>query len=363
MIYHALGLMSGSSLDGLDIAYTRIEWREERVARWELLAAQTLPFSEQWVARLMHLPQQDALTFAKTHVYFGRYMAELVQQFRQEHNITQLDFIASHGHTIFHQPDKRFTVQIGDGATLAALTQARVISDFRSHDVALDGEGAPLAPLVDKYLFEGYDFYLNIGGIANISTQITGKWLGFDICPANQLLNFLAQQLGANYDNNGDWARQGRVDDSLFSRLSNFDFYKQRPPKSLGNEWIRQQVLPLLLQAEISLYDALATVSTHIATEIARTVEKLLANTRQPKEKHRLLATGGGAFNVFLMEQLQALTQKNNTEIIVPEPNIVQFKEALLMALLGVLRMENVPNSYRSITGALRDTVNGGIYC
>lgn len=360
MRYYALGLMSGSSLDGLDIAYAALDWRDGHLLDWRLLVADTLPFSEQWQARLLHLPQQDALTFAKTHVYFGRYMADLVQAFRQRHRPARIDFIASHGHTIFHQPDKYLTTQIGDGAALSALTGLPVICDFRTMDVALGGEGAPLAPLADRYLFAGYDFYLNIGGIANLSSNSTGDWIGFDVCPANQVLNLLAQQVGAEYDHNGDLARQGQVLEPLLQRVRDFDFYRKSYPKSLGNEWIRAHVLPIYLEYEGRVEDKLATACAHIALELAQSIQRILTNSPSPKTSPKLLATGGGAFNGYLMERLRASLPA--VELVVPAPEIVQFKEALLMALLGVLRLNQTPNSLRSITRAKRDTVNGAIY-
>ena len=185
--YHSIGLMSGSSLDGLDIAFCKFKVENDIVLNWELLKAETIPFSEMWYSRLAHLPTQSALVYAKTHVYFGHYMGELVIDFMSRNNILP-DFISSHGHTIFHHPDKRMTAQIGDGGALAATTGLMVVSDFRTQDIALGGEGTPLAPAADKYLFNGYDFYLNIGGIANISCNANGKMIAFDIGGANQVL-------------------------------------------------------------------------------------------------------------------------------------------------------------------------------
>lgn len=363
MKYNVLGLMSGSSLDGLDLAYCSIDWQNQKVAHWELLAAETLVFSDQWKSRLRNLPSQNALIFAKTHTYFGHYMADLVQDFTQKHSIQNIDFIAAHGHTIFHNPNQRISIQIGDGAALAAKTGYTTICNFRTQDVALDGEGAPLAPLADAYLFEGYDFYLNLGGIANLSANLGNRWVAMDCCPANQVLNCLANELGAEYDDNGSWASQGKVLQELLQQVAQFDFYTQSYPKSLGNEWIRRYILPLYLQAPGSWQDKLATACEHIAIEIATCIQQIIQKENLPPKLYKVFVTGGGAFNHYLMETIQAYcNQSQKVDLYLPDTSIICFKEALLMALLGVLRMEKVPNSLQAITGAKRDTINGAIY-
>ena len=362
--YKVLGLMSGSSLDGLDLAYCSINWQNGRVSNWQLLEAETLPFSDTWKNRLSGLPTQSGLIFAKTNTYFGHYMADLVHSFITKYSIEDLDFIASHGHTIFHNPDQRISIQIGDGAALAALTGYTTICDFRTQDIALNGEAAPLAPLADRYLFGGYDFYLNIGGIANLSAH-TGNdnWVAMDTCPANQVLNALANELGAAYDSNGDWARTGRVNAALLEQVANFDFYTNPYPKSMSNEWIRKEILPLYLNANCSWQDKLATACEHIAIEINAAIQSIIKQEKINQTAYKLLATGGGAFNAYLMETINAYcNQSVEVELFLPTPNIISFKEALLMALLGVLRVENVPNSLKTITGASRDTVNGAVY-
>jgi len=361
-VYTALGLMSGSSLDGLDIAHCRLIWENQTLVKWELLAADTLPYSEMWQARLQALPMQNALAFAKTHTYFGYYMGALVQQFMKMHDLEKVDYIASHGHTIFHDPSRRYTVQIGHGAALAATTQQCVISDFRMQDVALNGEGAPLAPLADAYLFEGYDFYLNLGGIANLSATKNKKWIAFDVVPANQLLNALAHEMGLSYDMDGQLAAAGTVDEPLLAQLQNFSYYQQDYPKSMANEWIREQVLPLLLESELPIPDKLATVIALIVEELSQAIQKIRKQEQWPTNLAKLFVTGGGAFNHFLMKQLQEKLALQALEVILPKKEIIEFKESLLMALLGLLRLEEVPNSWPAITGADAPTVNGGIY-
>lgn len=360
--YTALGLMSGSSLDGLDIAHCRMEWDGTAITNWELLTAETIAFSPVWQDRLKALPEQNALTFAKTHTYFGYYMGELVNQFIKKHRIRDLDYIASHGHTIFHDPERRYTVQIGHGGALAAITENRVISDFRVQDVAMFGEGAPLAPLVDAYLFEGYDFYLNIGGIANLSAVRAGQRVAFDVAPANQVLNFLASELGLPYDAEGQIARSGSVNADLLQQLQQAVYYQKPYPKSMANEWIRSQVIPLFIENELPIAEQLATACELIATELAAAVRLIRQKENWPKERASMLASGGGVFNHYLMERIQVLLAVEDIEIIVPANEIVQFKESLLIALLGLLRLEGQPNAWPELTGAKKATVNGGIY-
>jgi len=361
--YQALGLMSGSSLDGLDVVHCSMEiTREPVVISWKLLVGETLPFSDLWTRRLANLPSQSAMSFAQTNVYFSYYMAELVKDFTKRHNI-QPDFIASHGHTIFHYPDKRFTTQIGDGGALAAATGFPVVCNFRTQDIALNGEGTPLAPAADRYLFPGYDFYLNLGGIANITANINGKYIAFDTAPANQIFNALAQLSGADYDKGGTLAASGSILPNLAEALSENDYYKKPYPKSLDNQWIRQQVLPLYYEYPGSIEDRMCTAIHQLVDETIRAIKTILQKEAFNKQGYRMLVTGGGAFNLFLMKILKEKAARElNIEIVIPENKIIEFKEAILMVLLGALRLEHLPNCFASVTGAKRDTVGGGVF-
>lgn len=362
--YKVLGLMSGSSLDGLDIAYCSFEVdarnKANPILKWDLLEAATLPFSEKWEARLAHLPQSSALDFAKTHTYFGRYSGELVNQFLEKHGDLRPDFIASHGHTIFHNPDKLFTSQIGDGAALSVVTQYPVICDFRTADIALSGEGAPLAPIADKYLFQNYDFYMNIGGIANITCNANGKYIAFDIGPANQVFNILAQQLQLNYDDKGAKAASGRVNKTLLNIVNKIDYFGKDYPKSMDNQWLVQNVVPHYIEAEGTWEDKLCTACEQLAIQTANAINRIIEKEQFHKSIYKLLPTGGGTFNDYLMSRIQHHCE--NVEIMIPKKEIIDFKEAILIALLGVLRMEDLPNALSTVTGAKRDSVGGAIY-
>ncbi len=358
--------MSGSSLDGLDIAYCNfvVEKKDADlvVHDWEILAGDTLEFSEAWEARLSQLPTQNALNFSKTHTYLGHYMGAMVNDFIQQHQIDP-NFIAAHGHTIFHDPMGRMTIQIGDGAALAAVTGFPVINQFRVQDIAIDGQGAPVAPIIDKYLLAGHDFYLNLGGIANITCVLADKILAFDVCPANQLLNALANQVNLPYDEDGMIARTGEVLPDLLKTINRADFYKTSYPKSLDNAWSKTAILSQIEPDNKAVPNQLCTFVEHIAYQIAFAIKQVIRKEKVTKKTFSLLATGGGAFNRYLMERLQEhCNEVADIEVIIPSDAIIQFKEAALMAWMGVMRVENVPNVLRTVTGARRDTINGAIH-
>lgn len=359
--------MSGSSLDGLDVAYCRLDTAWDGgvflVKNWELLHADTLPFTAEWQQQLRQLPTASALEFCNTHAAFGHYLGALVNQFFEEKKLSPAaaDLIASHGHTIFHEPAKGFTVQIGDGAALAAATGCTVVCDFRSADVALGGQGAPLAPMADKMLFPGYDFYLNLGGIANITCRTpSGQFVAFDVCGANQALNALANLLGQPFDADGQLAASGQFDPVLWDKINGQEFFAQPYPKSLSNQWVQQHLTKICLEATSPIPDRLHTVCQHVGHQLAQSVRQVLEHEHFTKEKYRLLATGGGVFNTYLMQCIQQ--NLPNVEVVIPSENVVKFKEALLMALLGVMRLEGAANCMASVTGARRDAVGGGVY-
>lgn len=347
-----LGLMSGSSLDGLDLALCRFQISASplSVPEWEICYARTAPLPEALRNRLAALPEGSARRLAQAHADFGRWMGAVVSRFLAETD-DQPEFIASHGHTIFHWPEKGVSTQIGDGAALAAATGLPVICDFRTLDVALGGQGAPVAPIADSLLFPQFTHFLNLGGIANISFRDQGRWIAFDLGPANQVFNHLASQLGRPYDPGGEIARSGALLPDLLAALEALPFFHQAPPKSLDNGWIREMVLPLIDAAPGSIPDKMHTAVVLLARQLA---------ALEGFESGRLLATGGGAYNHFLMETIaEALPDMT---IDVPPPGYVEFKEAALMALMGALRLLGLPNCMASVTGARRDSSGGAIY-
>lgn len=347
-IYKTIGVMSGTSLDGLDIAYCIFIFDD---GKWtfQISKATTISYDDELKKNLVELPYSTAIELAKTDVDYGYYIGAQINKFIQG-NKFQPDFIASHGHTIFHQPSEKYTLQIGDGNAIAAITGLPVIYNFRSLDVALGGQGAPLVPMGDKLLFEKYDFCLNLGGFANISLKKENQRIAFDICPVNIVLNELARSENMAFDESGKLARSGKVNLDLLNELNSLDYYKMSAPKSLGREWVEQTIFPLFKKYDISNIDLLSTYTEHTAVQLAKVLNE------NPGDS--LLITGGGAYNSYLLERLKSLT---NTSIHIPEPVLVEYKEALIFAFLGLLRLRNEINCLSSVTGAIRDSSCGAM--
>lgn len=346
--YTVLGMMSGSSLDGLDLALCRFTYDTKWSYEW--IETETHRFSEDWAQRLKSLPSADAEELARQDILFGRYLGQTAAEFLKRKGI-HADFLASHGHTIFHRPEEGFTFQLGHGQDIATASGIQTISNFRAKDISFGGQGAPLVPIGDLLLFPDMGFCLNLGGIANISIKKEGQITGFDICPANQLLNHLSQQIGFDYDNLGEIARKGKMIPSLYETLNTLAYYKKGFPKSLSNEEIRSEFLPLLDQNPDSIEDKLHTVVKHLAYQINNVVGK--------DTQKKVLVTGGGAHNDFLMEMLQ---KESPVSWIVPDKRLVDFKEALIFAFMGVLRTEGLNNCLASVTGARQDSSSGELF-
>lgn len=362
MFYRAIGLMSGSSLDGLDIAFVQLE---EVRGQWSfrINVAECLPYPAEWQQRLRQATALSALEYMRLHADYGHYIGQQVNAFIARHGLQhQVQLIASHGHTTFHEPARRMTGQLGDGAAIAATTGINVVSDLRAMDVALGGQGAPIVPMGEKLLLSQYPLLLNLGGIANISVNIPGHYLAYDICPANRVLNLLAQQAGHEYDAGGALAASGFVRDEVLSRLNQQAYYSQPYPKSLANDFGTDVLYPLLRAANLSVPDALRTMVEHIVIQTTRSIGKLLPQLPATDEPRQLLVTGGGAFNSFLIERLQASLRPLQLAVVVPDAQLVKFKEALIMALLGVLRWREENTVLHSVTGATRSSIGGAVW-
>ncbi len=356
MIYKVIGLMSGSSLDGLDIVHVQLD---EVRGQWsyEILHADCIPYTEQWATDLRDATNKNVGEFLKLHTSYGRYLGESVNEFITKFELShQVHFIACHGHTVFHEPQSRTTCQIGDGAAIAAVTGLPVINDLRAMDVALGGQGAPIVPIGDKLLFSNYDYLLNIGGITNITIQ--SKAIAFDICPANQVLNTLAAREGKAMDEDGNMASVGTLLPGILEELNDGEYYKQQPPKSLSNDAAMELMFPKLSENEQNNYDLLHTATIHIVQQIAAALQ----HYPHQKEQATLLATGGGAFNTFLITELQKALLPHNIAVVVPDANLVKYKEAIVMALIGTLRWREEANVLSSVTGASRDSVGGALW-
>lgn len=360
--YYAIGLMSGSSLDGLDISYCKYSFQRdvEEKASWsfELIYAKTVLLGV-WESKLKAAVSLSDDDLENLGEQFASFLASEVNEFIKEFQINDLDVVVSHGHTISHHPEEGRTCQIGDGQTLANQTAQLVINNLRQEDMNHGGQGAPIVPIGDKLLFRKHQFCLNLGGIANISIKTRSEIIAFDICTANQVLNHYAQVLGAPYDDGGAWARTGTVNTILLERLNEMDYCQKVFPKSLDNSYSKKIIL-LINSLETKPENALATYVEHIAHQVSSDIRLIAKQFLLPlSDNVSMLVTGGGAFNEYLIERIQAHILIN---LEVPEAEIINYKEALVMGFIGVLKLRNEVNVLASVTGASRDTICGDIY-
>ena len=346
--FKVIGLMSGSSLDGLDIACVNFSHDNKR---WffQIVEAGNVPYSEEWKNKLSEAFNKNESELKDLDIEYGKYIGSVTKRFIDKYEL-EPKLIASHGHTIFHIPENSYTLQIGDGQEIANATGITTINDFRTEDVSKGGQGAPLVPIGDKFLFADFPICLNIGGIANVSYDIDNKRIAYDICMANQLLNYLANKLGYDYDNNGQFARQGNINQDLLNLLNNNSYYDKAAPKSLGREFFENYQHQIIDNSSLPVRDLLATATEHIAYQIVKATNSL--------EKTKMLITGGGAKNNFLIERISKMSKH---EIIIPDTMIIDYKEALIFAFLGTLKMEGKVNVLSSVTGASSDSSSGKI--
>ena len=364
MVYRAIGLMSGSSLDGLDIAFVELQ---EQAGKWsyEILQADCYPYSDEWTVKLKDAINLSAKEYQLLHADYGHYTGQQINKFIDEHQLHyKVAVIASHGHTTFHIPEKKMTAQLGDGAAIAAETQLPVVTDLRALDVAFGGQGAPIVPIGEKLLLGEYNFFLNLGGIANISFN-TDQYVAFDVCPANRVLNMLVNELGKEYDDGGQIAATGLVNDALLEKLNALEYYKQPYPKSLANDFGTDIVYPIIIQSGIGIKNAARTMVEHIVIQTTNTVRNFKISKSQNTplgNGGKLLATGGGAFNTFLIQRLSDSLKELSIQVVVPDIKLVNFKEALIMAFIGVLRWRQEYNVLSSVTGASRTSIGGALW-
>ncbi len=364
--------MSGTSLDGLDIAICNFEKTnfkkldekkyktyavtkcypisysdKKRKLEWkfDIEKVTTIKYPQEWQERLKNAHNLSAYEFVKIDLEYGKFIGEEVKKFMK--NDTEIDFIASHGHTIFHNPVENLTSQIGNGSAIAANSGLPVISDFRTMDVALGGQGAPLVPIGDKFLFSEYNFCLNLGGFANISFEKKGERIAFDISPVNFAANYYAQKLNLIFDDKGKIGKEGSINKKLLKELNNIKYYKQEPPKSLAREWFFEVFLPVVESYNISTNDKLRTIYEHIASQIGKIAKGI---------NKKMIIAGGGVYNDFLIKLIK---KYSNCEIIIPNSQIIDYKEAMIFAFLGVLRFRNEINCLSSVTGAEKNNIGG----
>ncbi|NIG51996.1 anhydro-N-acetylmuramic acid kinase [Chitinophaga sp. Cy-1792] len=362
MVYNVIGTMSGSSLDGLDIVFAELT---EIRGQWTYIikASESLPYEQEWVDKLANATSLSARDYLLLHSEYGHYNGHRINKFIEANQLDhKVHFIASHGHTTFHMPAGKMTAQLGDGAAIAAVTKLPVISDLRAMDVALGGQGAPIVPIGEKYLFPGYQYYLNLGGIANISAVLPDGFTAFDVCPANRVLNGLVAALNRAYDAGGELAAGGVTDHDLLDKLNALAYYNEPWPKSLANDFGTATILPMFDALRISVQGKLNTYVEHIAIQIANAVASLKLKMDDPAAPAKMLITGGGTLNTYLISRIRVHLQSLDVEVAVPDEGTINYKEALIMALIGTLRWRQEENVLSSVTGAERDSIGGALW-
>lgn len=347
--YQVVGVMSGTSLDGVDLVYVTLAYSD----KWEfkIRFSETIPYSDYWFNLLSNAVNSSKQELLDLNESYTEELARIINSFISKYSIVEIDAVASHGHTVLHQPQNGFTLQIGNLEKLSTLLKQNVVCDFRVQDVKLGGQGAPLVPIGDRLLFSQYDYCLNLGGFSNISFEENLRRIAFDISPVNTVMNLYANKLGFAYDDRGNLARSGNLNFDLLTELNALPFYKLPYPKSLGIEFVNEIILPLISKYKISEIDLLRTFVEHVAFQISRSISR--GNTS-------LLVTGGGAYNDFLIERMQNYLP--NVYVEVPDKITLEFKEALVFSLLGVLKLRNEINTLASVTGAEQDHSAGNVF-
>lgn len=347
--YNVIATMSGTSLDGLDVIYVTFNF--DAVWTFKIHHAETIPYDKYWKGKLKNLVQFSLDDLKHLDNDYSQLLFKIIQGFISKHNIKTIDFISSHGHTALHQPEQHFTYQIGNLPQLATYLGHIIVCDFRVQDVELGGQGAPLVPIGDKLLFSEYDFCINLGGFANLSTNVNGVRLAYDICPTNIVLNHYVNLLGFDFDHKGEIAKSGMINKKLLSDLNVLNFYKMNHPKSLGLEWVNENIFPLIDDCHLKVEDILKTFIEHVAVQISSEINK--------KENTSVLMTGGGTYNEYLISRIKS---KTKTKIVIPSKEIIEFKEALIFGLLGILKIRGEINCLSSVTGAKHDHSSGKIF-
>ena len=348
--YNVIGVMSGTSLDGVDLAQIQLTLHNNKWT-FKIIESETVRYEQNWVNQLKLAVDYPETELEKLNAAYTKLLGKIISEFIEKHKIENLDAVCSHGHTILHQPEKGLTLQIGNLPEISSFINQTVVCDFRVQDVKLGGQGAPLVPIGDRLLFSEYDYCMNLGGFSNVSFEWEENRIAFDISPVNTVLNFYANQLGFDYDDKGQISKTGNCNAALLMELNNLDFYQTRFPKSLGFEFVKETILPIIDSYSISTADKLRTFSEHIAVQIALAL---------PNKSGSLLVTGGGAYNDFLIERIKIHLPK--ITLIIPSKKIIELKEALLFGLLGVLKLREEINVLSSVTGAKKDHSSGYIY-
>jgi len=346
--YRVIGVMSGTSLDGVDLCEIEFKIVDSKWS-FQIFETQTVAYADEWVDILKHAHQQTHVEVERIDKRYTALLGDIISTFKAR--CETIDLVCSHGHTIWHEPHKGITKQIGNLKPLHEKLKTTVVCDFRVQDVKIGGQGAPLVPIGDRILFGEYDYCVNIGGFANISFETNKGRIAYDVCPANKVLNHYAEQLGFAFDKGGELARSGTCHSGLLDQLNGLSYYQKQPPKSLGVEWVESEIYPLVDSYAISTEDKLNTYCHHIAKQMALTFQH---------NASKILITGGGVYHSFLIELLKIAAPKS--EFVIPDKSLIDYKEALIFGLLGVLKFRNEVNVLSSVTGAKHDHSSGVVF-
>ena len=332
-----LGVMSGTSLDGVDLALCYFDMQKNITYKMPL--AKTIAYATHWRSRLLRAVDFSSKELVLLDLEYTKYLGDIIKTFIADNNIKDLDAVCSHGHTVLHRPDQGVTLQIGNLEQISKNIQQTVVCDFRVQDLLFGGQGAPLVPLGDR----------NLGGFANISKVSSGVSVAYDICPVNVVMNHYAQKLAMPYDSGGELAKSGEILPTILKQLEALSYYRQHPPKSLGVEWVYKELMPILKASKAKEEDVLRTCVAHFASQIVQ----------QLNPGSSVLVTGGGGYNRFLLEQIQASI---DVTLVLPNKTLIEFKEALIFGLLGVLKLRDEVNCLSSVTGASKDHSSGVVF-
>lgn len=347
--YSVIGVMSGTSLDGIDLAY--ITFEHHKSWTFNINKSETIAYPDFWYNKLSKLVHEDFKNIQLIDLDYTIYLSKVINNFIKKFEIENIDAICSHGHTALHQPNKGFTYQIGNLRQISEYTKLNVVCDFRVQDVAFGGQGAPLVPIGDELLFNNYGFCLNLGGFANISFNNEGQRIAFDICPVNIVLNYYSKRIGLEYDTHGNIASKGTINISLLNKLNALEYYQSDFPKSLGLEWVNSEIIPIIESYQLEIKDVLRTMVEHAAIQITSVIKQ--------KSNASVLISGGGVYNTFLINRINMLC---SNEIVIPSDDIIEYKEALIFGFLGVLKLRDDINCLASVTGASHNHSSGIIY-
>lgn len=348
--YNVIGVMSGTSLDGVDLAHINFEIKNGKWS-YQIFECDTISYSNEMISKLKNGIHLSSIELSELNIEYTNLLGNIISEFIAKNDISNLDAVCSHGHTILHQPENGFTLQIGNLPEIAKITNQKMVCNFRVQDVLFGGQGAPLVPIGDKILFSEFDYCLNLGGFSNISFEENNERIAFDISPVNTVLNFYANTFGLEYDDKGKISESGNVNLELLDELNKLEFYQKSYPKSLGFEFVQEIILPLLENHPISVEDKMRTFTEHIAFQIGEILQT---------KTGKLLISGGGVYNDFLIDRIKNHLPK--TEIIIPDEKTIKFKEALIFALLGVLKLRNEVNVLASVTGAKQNHSSGEVF-